>query len=110
MKNSTNKGFDQHCNVPTVTDQERLLIGGNSLSDQTNDPVEMEPALDAISTTVGKPSAAALDNGYFCQANIKKTGRTGGWSILSQRKVTSTFKAGKNGCLKHQSLFQMMPA
>ena len=77
MKNSTNKGFNQHYNVPIAADQESLLIGGNSLSNQTNNRAGMEPPLDTISTAAGKPSTAALDNGYFSQSNIKKTDRTG---------------------------------
>jgi len=71
MKNSTNKGFDQHYNVQVAVDQESFLIVGNSLSNHTNDQAEIEPTFDSVPTEVGKPSAAALDSGYFSDKNIK---------------------------------------
>jgi transposase len=71
MKNSTNGGFDQHYNVQVVVDQESLLIVAPSLSNHPNDKQEATPALDAIAPEVGKPTAAALDNGYFSEANVK---------------------------------------
>ena len=37
MKNSTNKGFDQHYNVQVAVDQDSLFIVGNTLS---NHPVD----------------------------------------------------------------------
>ena len=80
--------------MPIAADQESLLIGGNSLSNQTNDPAKMEPTLDAISTTVGKPSAAALDNGYFSQANIKKLAERGVDPSLTT-EGNSHFQSGK---------------
>ncbi|MBC8505956.1 MAG: transposase [Chloroflexi bacterium] len=70
MKNSNNNGFDQHYNVQVAVDQESLLIVAPSLSNHPNDKKEAEPTLDAISPKVGKPKAAALDNGYFSEANI----------------------------------------
>ena len=70
MKNSNNDGFDQHYNVQVAVDQESLLIIAPSLSNHPNDKKEAEPTLDAISPKVGKPTAAALDNGYISEANI----------------------------------------
>ena len=70
MKNSANDGFDQHYNVQVAVDQESMLIVAPSLSNHPNDKKEAEPTLDAISPEVGKPEAAALDNGYFSEANI----------------------------------------
>ena len=70
MKNSNNSGFDQHYNVQVAVDQESLLIVAPSLSNHPNDKKEAEPTLDALSPKVGKPKAAALDNGYFSEANI----------------------------------------
>lgn len=70
MKNSTDDGFDQHYNVQAAVDQESLLIVAPSLSNHPNDKQEAEPTLDAISPKVGKPTAAALDNGYFSEANV----------------------------------------
>jgi transposase len=70
MKNSTNDGFDQHYNVQAAVDQESLLIVAPALSNHPNDKQEVEPVLDAISPEVGKPAAAALDNGYFSEDNV----------------------------------------
>jgi len=72
MKNSTNKGFDQHYNVQVAVDQESLLIVGHSLSNHPNDQGEIEPTLDAISPQIGTPEACALDAGYFSENNVKR--------------------------------------
>ena len=42
-----------------------------ALSNHPNDRHEAEPAVDAIAPQVGKPKAAALDNGYWSPANVK---------------------------------------
>lgn len=70
MKNSTNEGVDQHYNVQAATDQESLLIVAHGLSNHPNDKQEALPTLDALPAELGKPQAAAMDNGYFSQANI----------------------------------------
>jgi len=70
MKNSTNDGFDQHYNVQAAVDQDSLLIVATSLSNHPNDKREAEPTLDALAPRLGKPSAAALDNGFFSEHNI----------------------------------------
>ena len=72
MKNSTNRGVDQHYNAQVATDQETLLIVGHALSNHPNDQEELEPTLEAIPAGLGIPSAAALDNGYFSAANIER--------------------------------------
>lgn len=70
MKNSTNDGFDQHDNVQAAVDQDSLLIVATSLSNHPNDKREAQPTVDALSPRLGKPSAAALDNGFFSEHNI----------------------------------------
>jgi len=70
MKNSTDKGVDQHYNVQVAADQGSLLIVGHALSNHPNDKKEAVPTLDAIAPQLGKPQAAALDNGYFSETNI----------------------------------------
>jgi transposase len=70
MKNSTNDGFDQHYNVQAAVDQSSMLIVATSLSNHPNDKQEAEPTLDALSPRLGKPAAAALDNGFFSEHNI----------------------------------------
>ncbi len=70
MKNSANDGFDQHYNVQAAVDQESLLIVAASLSNHPNDQREVEPTLDALPPQLGQPTAVALDNGYFSEANV----------------------------------------
>jgi hypothetical protein len=70
MKNSTNDGFDQHYNVQAAVEQDSLLIVAASLSNHPNDKQEAEPTLQALSVELGKPNAAALDNGFFSESNI----------------------------------------
>ncbi len=70
MKNSTDKGFDQHYNAQVAVDQASLLIVGHSLSNHANDQAEVVPTVDAIPPALGTPEAAALDTGYFSEANI----------------------------------------
>jgi transposase len=78
MKNSTNAGFDQHYNVQAAVAHNSLLIVANTLSAHPNDKQEAVPTLEAIPTQhLGWPDAAALDNGYFSQANIEAFERCG---------------------------------
>jgi transposase len=70
MKNSTNAGFDQHYNAQAAVDQESRLIVAHSLSNHPNDQAEALPTLDALAPELGQPAAAALDNGYFSEANV----------------------------------------
>ncbi len=77
MKNSTDEGFDQHYNAQVATDQASFLIVAHSLSNHPNDQHEMVPTLDALDPQVGLPHAAALDNGYFSEANIAACAQRG---------------------------------
>jgi hypothetical protein len=70
MKNSTNKGFGQNYNCQAAVEHSSLLIVGHSLSNHPNDQAEIGPTLATIPIQLGLPTAAALDNGYFSQANI----------------------------------------
>jgi len=70
MKNSNNGGFDQHYNTQVAVDQDSLLVVGHTLSNQPSDTAAALPTVDAIPPAVGKPQAAALDNGYFSPTNI----------------------------------------
>ena len=72
MKNSNNKGFDQHYNVQVAVDQDCRLIVGNTLSNHASDREEAIPTVDAIPTEVGEPRAAALDNGYWSPTNVEE--------------------------------------
>ena len=72
MKNSNNKGFDQHYNVQLAVEQECRLIVGNTLSNHASDRQEAIPTVDAIPAQMGKPEAAALDNGYWSPTNVEE--------------------------------------
>jgi transposase len=86
MKNSTNAGFDQHYNVQAAVDQASLLIVAPCLSNHPNDQREIEPTLEALSPELGQPTAAALDNGYFSEANVK---------VLEQRGIEPYIATGR---------------
>ncbi|MCP4166635.1 MAG: transposase [Chloroflexi bacterium] len=70
MKNSTNKGVDQHYNVQAVVDHDSRLIVGDWLSNEPNDKQAGLPTIDSVPKEIGKPETASLDNGYFSQDNI----------------------------------------
>src|SRR6266545_3309898 len=70
MKHSRTEGFEQDYNAQIAVDQASLLIVGESLSNHPTDQHEAEPTLDAIRPELGLPNAAALDAGYFSEANI----------------------------------------
>ena len=72
MKNSNNKGFDQHYNVQVAVEQECRLIVGHALSNHASDREEAIPTVDAIPAQIGRPEAAALDNGYWSPTNVEK--------------------------------------
>lgn len=70
MKHRSTEGFEQDYNAQIAVDQVSLLVVGESLSNHPNDQQEVEPTLDAIPPELGTPEAAALDAGYFSEANI----------------------------------------
>ncbi len=70
MKNSTDQGFDQHYNAQAAVEQDSGLIVATGLSNHPNDKAEALPTLDALAPELGQPLAAALDNGFFSEANI----------------------------------------
>jgi hypothetical protein len=55
MKNSNNKGFDQHYNAQVVVDQNSFLIAAHTLSNHPTDRNEAISTLDTIPPQVGKP-------------------------------------------------------
>ncbi|MBV7337848.1 transposase [Chloroflexi bacterium TSY] len=70
MQNGNKKGFEQCYNGQAAVDQESRLIVGNILSNHPNDKLEAIPVVDAIPQELGRPDAAALDNGYMSPTNI----------------------------------------
>jgi transposase len=70
MKNSKDGGFDQDYNAQIAVTQDSLLIVANALSNHPNDSAEAIPTLDAIPAELGKPTASAMDCGYFTPATL----------------------------------------
>ena len=77
MKNSTNKGYDQHYNAQIAVTQDSRFIVATSLSNHPNDKQEAEPTLNALSAEVGHAEAVAMDNGYFSASNIEAAEQAG---------------------------------
>ena len=109
MKNSTNQGMDQHYNVQVAVDQESLLIVAPALSNHPNDKQEAESTFDALSPKLGKPKAAALDNGYFSAANVKPW-KIVMWILTSLRVVSRIIKIGIPSFRNSLNRLRKMPA
>jgi transposase len=77
MKNPNNEGFDQHYNTQVTVDQDSRMIVAHTLSNHPTDRREALPTVDAISPPLGKPDAAALDNGYWSENNVNGLLRRG---------------------------------
>ena len=88
MKHSSTEGFEQDYNAQIAVDQESLLIVGESLSNHPTDQQEVEPTLDSIPLELGTPEAAALDAGYFSEANI---------AIFERRAIDPYIATGRDG-------------
>jgi len=87
MKNSRDAGFDQHYNGQAAVDQDNLLVVGCSLSNHANDQHEVAPTLETIPPELGTPSAAALDCGYFSEANL---------GILQKKGIEAYIATGRD--------------
>jgi Transposase DDE domain len=70
MTNRPNDGFAQHDNAQAAVEQDSFLMVASTLSHHPNDQAEAIPTLDAIPLALGKPTAGALDHGYFSATNI----------------------------------------
>jgi transposase len=95
MKHSSTEGFEQDYNAQVAVDQASLLIVGASLSNHPNDQQEVEPTLDSISPDLGAPEAAALDTGYFSEANI---------ALFERRQIEPYIATGRD--VHHPSLWE----
>ena len=88
MKHSSTEGFEQDYNAQIAVDQASLLIVGQSLSNHPTDQHQAEPTLDSIPPELGSPDAAALDTGYFSQANIV---------VFERRAIDPYIATGRDG-------------
>lgn len=71
MKQGNHDGFEQAYNTQAAVCQKTMLIVANTLSNQPTDHDQAVPTVNAIPTHLGKPTAAALDAGYFNTATIR---------------------------------------
>lgn len=118
MKNSNNKGFDQHYNVQVAVDQDCRLIVGNMLSNHATDREEAILTVDAIPAQAGKPKAAALDNGYWSPTNVEElerrgiepyiaTGRDSHYQSWQERFAQQPDPPGEEACLIVQMAYKL---
>jgi len=77
--------------MPCLSHSSELIAGssivGNTVSNHVNDQDEALPTIDAIPAQVGKPQAAALDNGYWSATNVEE---------LQERGVEPYIATGRN--------------
>jgi transposase len=67
-------GFDQCYNAQASVDMETMLIVGRHLSQNPNDKLEIDPALEALKTlpeALGTVDGLLADAGYFSEANVE---------------------------------------
>ena len=71
----SNRNFVQAYNAQARVDLDSMLIVSSHVSQSpTNDKLEIEPALDALTSlleTVGEVNTLIADSGYFGEANVK---------------------------------------
>ena len=70
----SSEGFVQAYNAQAGVDLDTHLIVENHLTQQANDKLEIEPALERLTgmeDSLGKPSGLLADAGYFSEANVK---------------------------------------
>ena len=92
MKNSTDKGFDQHYNVQVAVDYASRLIVGHTLSNHPTDRGEALPTVAAIPDALGAPEVAVFDAGYWSPNTVAE---------LEQRGITAYIATGRDR--HHQS-------
>lgn len=88
MKNSRDGGFDQSYNGQVAVDQASRFIVGQSLSSHPVDVREVVPTLESMPPGIGVPDAAALDNGYWSEANVRE---------LEGRGIAAHIATGRQG-------------
>lgn len=94
MKNSTDKGFDQHYNVQVAVDYASRLIVGHTLSNHPTDRGEALPTVAAIPDALGAPEVAVFDAGYWSPNTVAE---------LEQRGITAYIATGRD---RHQQSWE----
>jgi transposase len=72
---SSSGGFDQSYNAQAAVDVDSLLIVENHITQQSNDKLELVPAVESLCSLPGKLGAVdslLADAGYFSQDNVEQ--------------------------------------
>jgi len=72
---SSSGGFDQSYNAQAVVDVDSLLIVENHITQQSNDKLELSPALENLCNlpkSLGVVDTLLADAGYFSQTNVER--------------------------------------
>ena len=72
---SSSGGFDQSYNAQAAVDVDSLLIVENHITQQSNDKLELSPALESLCNlpkSLGAVDTLLADAGYFSQTNVEQ--------------------------------------
>jgi hypothetical protein len=72
---SSSKGFEQAYNVQAAVDVDSMLIVENHITQQSNDKLELVPAVESLCSlpgTLGAVDTLLADAGYFSQNNVEQ--------------------------------------
>lgn len=105
-------GFDQCYNAQASVDVETMSIVGRYLSQNPNDKLEIQPALEnlgALPDALGTIDALLANTGYYSQANVDKCLEQELLPYIS-RSVTRTTRVSKSVSLSPRSYLRaLMP-
>ena len=87
MKNSTNKGFDQHYNSQLTVEHASRLIISLDVSNHPNDTQEALPSLEHIPAALGMPDFLCLDNGYWQPTLEEQLAARGTCALIATSKT-----------------------
>lgn len=80
------KDFDYRYNAQISVDSDHQIIVGQHITQQTNDTLEVEPALKQIKSTCDqKPKKLSIYNGYFFRREFSNAGETSHQCLCGNR-------------------------
>jgi len=86
----SHEGFVQGYNGQAAVDVDSMLIVAATLTQDTNDKLQVEPMLDEMAqreSELGKPDTLLADNGYFSRSHVK---------ICEDRGITPLIALGRD--------------
>jgi transposase len=96
---SSSGGFDQAYNAQASVDMDSLLIVENHITQQSNDKLELAPAVESLCNLpdgLGSVDTLAADTGYFSQKNVQECkGRNIVPYIAAEREQHNTAPEGR---------------